>query len=291
MDGAAITAEGLGLRGAKGTVFEGVDVAAGPGSLVAVTAPSGSGRTCLLLTLTGRMRPTSGRAEVGGHRLPRHMAAVRRLSALGPVSGVTDLEPAWTVAEQLRERALLRRYRRGWRPERAARRRARVEEALERAGLDPDALPQGPRTRVHDLERLEAVRLGVALALLGRPRLLAVDDVGLKLSDAGRERVWSLLRGLTEDGTTVLAVGGEPPEDAVLVGTTARTRPREAPPGAAAEAATPDTEGVDPDAEGDRGAEARGPGAGGTDRHAGAAHGADAAEGGAGDALAATGRA
>ncbi|MBW1604651.1 ATP-binding cassette domain-containing protein [Streptomyces sp. JJ66] len=225
MDGAAITADDLGLRGPKGTVFEGVNVSAEPGSLVAITGPSGTGRTCLLLTLTGRMRPTSGSAEVGGHRLPRHMAAVRRIASLGPVTGVTDLEAAWTVREQLRERALLRRYRQGWRPEGATRRRARVAEALERAGLELDALPHGPATPVRELERMEAVRLGIALALLDRPRLLAVDDVGLKLSDTERAQVWALLRSLTEEGTTVLAVSTEPPEDAVVInpaGATAR---------------------------------------------------------------------
>ncbi|WP_461029457.1 ATP-binding cassette domain-containing protein, partial [Streptomyces sparsus] len=211
MSGAAVTADGLGLKGPRGTVFEGVSLDAPADSLISVEGPSGTGRTCLLLALTGRMRTTAGHATVGGHRLPKRMSAVRRIAALGPVPGVTDLEPSLTVAEQLRERALLRSYFTGRRLERRSERRARVEAALADAGLDPAALPKGARTAVRDLERLEYLRLQVALALLNRPRLLAVDDVGLKLSDADRGAAWALLRDLTRQGVTVLAVCSEPP--------------------------------------------------------------------------------
>lgn len=107
--GLSLDVRGLGLRGPRGWAYRSVRVTAGPGSLVAVAGPSGSGRTSLLLTLTGRMRPTEGTALVGGLVLPRRMAAVRRVSALAHVPGVTDLDPALTVAEHLRERALLQR--------------------------------------------------------------------------------------------------------------------------------------------------------------------------------------
>ncbi|MGC5411717.1 ATP-binding cassette domain-containing protein, partial [Streptomyces sp. DT225] len=74
-------------------------------------------------------------------------------------------------------------------------------------------------TAVRDLERTEALRLSVALALTGRPRLLAVDDTDLKLSDAERAEVWQLLRSVAAAGTTVLAVCSKAPEDAVTVRT------------------------------------------------------------------------
>ncbi|MGW1228596.1 ATP-binding cassette domain-containing protein [Streptomyces sp. NPDC001515] len=224
--GAAVTADGLGVRGARGWAFRDVAFDAAPGSLVAVEGPSGSGRTCLLLTLTGRMRPSAGAAATAGLPLPRRAAAVRRIAALGPVPGVSELDPAFTVGEHLHERALLQ-HRYGGSPrallrprgERAAARRARVDAALEAAGLDLAALPKAERTSVRDLERLEALRLSVALALIGRPRLLAVDDTDLKLSDAERAEAWALLRALADGGTTVLAVCSEAPEDAVAVRT------------------------------------------------------------------------
>ncbi|WP_411114231.1 ATP-binding cassette domain-containing protein [Streptomyces sp. 029-5] len=219
-DGAAVLAEDYGLKGARGWVFRHVHVDAAPGTVVVIEGPSGSGRTCLLLALTGRMRPAEGRAEIAGLPLPRAMAAVRRISGLGPVPGVSDLDPALTVAEHLRERALLQRRFGGSprsllrpRARRAAEARDRIDAALTAAGLDTAALPKGERTSVRDLERLEALRLSVALALIGRPRLLAVDDLDLKLSDADRAAAWRLLRSVAEGGTTVLAVCGQAPGD------------------------------------------------------------------------------
>ncbi|WP_234331884.1 ATP-binding cassette domain-containing protein [Streptomyces sp. NRRL S-455] len=224
--GARVAAEGLGLKGPRGWAFRGVSVDAEPGSVVAVEGPSGSGRTCLLLALTGRMRLTEGTAAVGEAGLPKEMAAVRRVSALAHVPGVTDLDPAFTVGEHLRERALLQRRfgdsLRGLlrpRSERAAQAGQRVDEALAAAGLDLEALPKGPRTAVRDLERLEALRLSVALALVGRPRLLGIDDTDLKLSDGERDEVWGLLRSVADAGTTIVAVCAEAPEDAVRVTT------------------------------------------------------------------------
>ncbi|MEU9008289.1 ATP-binding cassette domain-containing protein [Streptomyces sp. NPDC048479] len=231
--GAAVTAEDFGLKGPRGWAFRSVSIEAGPGSLIAIEGPSGSGRTCLLLALTGRMRPTEGRGEVGGLQLPRKMAAVRRISALGPVPGVSELDPALTVAEHLRERALLQRRFDGSlrtllrpRAERAAAARSRIDEALEAAGLDLATLPKKDRTAVRDLERLEALRLSVALALVGRPRLLAVDDTDLKLSDDDRAEAWKLLHSVAEGGTTVLAVCSQAPEGTTVIRTVADTAPR-----------------------------------------------------------------
>lgn len=224
--GAAVTAEDFGLKGPRGWAFRGVRLDAPPGALIAIEGPSGSGRTCLLLALTGRMRPSEGRAEVGGLRLPRQMAAVRRISALGPVPGVSELDPAFTVAEHLRERTLLQRRYDGSlrallrpRAERTAAARNRIDTALAAAGLDPANLPKAERTSVRDLERLEALRLSVALALIGRPRLLAVDDTDLKLSDAERAEAWELLRSVADSGTTVLAVCSQAPVGAITVRT------------------------------------------------------------------------
>ncbi|MFJ3503021.1 ATP-binding cassette domain-containing protein [Streptomyces sp. NPDC090135] len=232
--GAAVVADGFGLKGPRGWAFRKVSFRAEPGALVAIEGPSGSGRTCLLLALTGRMRAKEGHAEVGGLPLPRKMAAVRRISALGQVPGVNELDPAFTVAEHLRERALLQRRFDGSvrallrRPgTRAAEARARIAEAVAAAGLDLDALPKGERTSVRDLERPEALRLSIALALIGRPRLLAVDDTDMKLSDADRAGVWALLRSLATAGTTVLAVCSEAPEDALRITTIAPEEPAE----------------------------------------------------------------
>ncbi|MGW3725575.1 ATP-binding cassette domain-containing protein [Streptomyces sp. NPDC000851] len=229
MGGLAVAARDFGLRGPRGWAFRGVSFTAEPSSLIAVAGPSGSGRTSLLLALTGRMKATEGTAAVGEAQLPKQSAALRRVSGLAHVPGVTDLDPALTVAEHLHERALLQsRFGdslRGLlrpRADRANEAKLRIDTALAAAGLDWEALPKGSRTAVRDLERLEALRLSVALALIGRPRLLGVDDTDLKLSPAEQGEVWALLRSITEAGTTVLAVCSEAPEDAVVVSTQAR---------------------------------------------------------------------
>ncbi|MFE1173669.1 ATP-binding cassette domain-containing protein [Streptomyces sp. NPDC058773] len=250
--GAAVTATGFGLKGPRGWAFQDIGFTAGPGSLIAVQGPSGSGRTCLLLALTGRMKSAAGTAEVGGLPLPKKKAAVRSTTALAHVPGVAELDPVLTVGEHLRERALLQgrfggSLRALLRPrrERRAAARALVDTALTAAGLDLETLPKGIRTSVRDLERLEALRLSVALALIGGPRLLAVDDTDLKLSDEERGAAWKMLHGLAAAGTTVLAVCSEPPvgdEDVVLVRTGSRPEPTpESAPGAST--ATTDPEG------------------------------------------------
>lgn len=228
--GTAVTARDFGLEGPRGWAFRGVRVEAEPGALIAIEGPSGSGRTCLLLALTGRMKATRGTATVGGTRLPKRPAAVRRISAVANVAGVTDLDPALTVGEHLHERALLQRRFGGSvrgllrpRAERVSEEERLVGTALAAAGLDPRTLPKGDRTAVRDLERLEALRLSIALALVGRPLLLGVDDADLKLSATERAEVWALLTSLTEAGTTVVAVCSEAPEGATAV--TARPSP------------------------------------------------------------------
>lgn len=174
------------------------------------------------------------------------MAEVRRISALAHVPGVCELEPALTVAEHLRERALLQRRFTGSlrallrpRPERTAAARRRIDAALEAAGLDPATLPKQERTAVRDLERLESLRLSVALALIDAPRLLAVDDTDLKLSGAEREQAWDLLRSVASSGTTVLAVCSEAPPGASVIRTSRTPRP-------GATGVTPDGSGPEP---------------------------------------------
>ena len=206
--GAAVRAEGLGLRGPRGWVYRGVALEAEPGSLVVVDGAAGSGRTSLLLTLSGRMKPTEGLVEVAGLTLPQQAAAVRRIAALGPVPGVNDLEGALTVAEHLRERRLLHGSWRHRRAQRDAPRRS-VEQALALAGLAVEELPDGLRTPVRTLGPLQALRLSTALALLGRPRLLCVDDADDRLPAAERAAAWAMLRGIADEGTTVLAAATE----------------------------------------------------------------------------------
>lgn len=232
--GAAVDARGIGVEGPRGWAFQGIDISAEPGTLIAVQGSSGSGRTCLLLALTGRMRITEGTATVGGLPLPQRMGTVRSRTAIAHVPGVVDLEPALTVGEHLREQALLHRFQGlgaslPWSRRHKEATRARIDAALATVRLDPDTLPKGLRTAVRDLERIEALRLSVALGMMHGPQLLAVDDVDLKLSEAERAAAWQMLREITREGTTVVAAGSDAPADALLVSTTRKDTQAAAP--------------------------------------------------------------
>ncbi|WP_449065103.1 ATP-binding cassette domain-containing protein [Planomonospora algeriensis] len=195
--GVAVHAAGLSLEGGHGPVYRDVDFDAPASSLTALAGQAGSGRTGLLLTLAGRMRPTAGVLTVAGHTRPRE---IRRVAALGLVDGVNDLEGSLTVREHVHEqsRGLL------WN----ARSAGRAAAALERAGLD---LSPDDRTLVRELGREQRVRLGVALALLDEPGLLVLDNVDAGLPADRCDALWETLRDLAARGLTVVASCTESP--------------------------------------------------------------------------------
>ncbi|MFD3688097.1 ATP-binding cassette domain-containing protein [Nocardiopsis sp. NPDC058631] len=190
--GARVRAEGVTLATREGPVYTGVEFVARPGTLTVFQADSGGGRSALLLTLTGRMRPSEGTVYVDGHELPRRARRVRRISSLGLMDDVNALDERLRVREHLSEGLLLR-----MRP--AA--RGLADEVMEAADLGT----LDRRTLVKDLSMLERRRLGVALALLAEPRLLAVDDVDGGLSGEHRAAMWLTLARLAAEGLTVIA--------------------------------------------------------------------------------------
>jgi ABC-type multidrug transport system ATPase subunit len=112
---------------------------------------------------------------------------------------VNDLDGGLTVEEHLTERLLLRSHGR--------RAHRRVAAAIDAAGLTTAELP----LRADAISALQAFRASVAAALIGHPRVLAVDDVGDRLSAAERDQAWATLRGLADSGLTVLAATREAP--------------------------------------------------------------------------------
>ncbi|TDD77829.1 ATP-binding cassette domain-containing protein [Actinomadura darangshiensis] len=184
---------GLGVRGARGWVFRDVGLDVPAGALVAVSGIAGTGRTALLLTLAGRMKATEGTVAVGGFT---GLRALQRVAALGIVPGVTEPDPALTVREHVTEALALHEGVLG----RFRGREARRREALERAGLDVD-----PRTPAEELAPDEAQLLGAALALVGDPGLLLLDDVDEGLPADRQRALWRRLADIAATGVTVIA--------------------------------------------------------------------------------------
>lgn len=190
--GARVHAEGVTLTTREGPVYTGVDFTARPGTLTVFQADSGGGRSALLLTLSGRMRPTGGTLHVDGYTLPKQARKVRRISALGLMDDVNALDERLRVSEHLSEARLLR-----LRPSA----RSVSDAAMSAAGLaDLDR-----RTLVKELSMLDRRRLGVALALVCEPRLLVVDNVDSGLNDEHQAQMWRSLKDLADEGLTVIA--------------------------------------------------------------------------------------
>ncbi|WP_018653149.1 ATP-binding cassette domain-containing protein [Actinomadura flavalba] len=199
------TAE-LELRGARGFAYRGVSLDVPAGGFTALAGIAGTGRTALLLTLGGRMRSSGGSAVVGGRRLPGDLRGVQRVSALGVVSGVTDLEPSLTVREHVSEALDLHEGLFGrWRH-----RRDRVRAALDRVGLD---VP--PKTRAQDLAPDEVQLLGAALGLVGAPGLLLLDDVDEGLPRDRQRALWERLGALAGDVTIIVTCHDPVPAEGI----------------------------------------------------------------------------
>ncbi|MFJ9523140.1 ABC transporter ATP-binding protein [Kitasatospora sp. NPDC101801] len=177
------------------------------GGLLVVHGPAGSGRTSVLLALSGRMRLHTGVVRVGRHRASGAGAGrVRRLVAVARADGAVAAEGRLRVRELIAERC--------WLEPGVTRRR--VVEAARPLGLHLRAA-----TLIEDLPPLDALLLDLALALAAGPPVLAVDAVDRDFTGHDRDRAWQALAAVTATGRTVLSTTAQPPvpvpEGAVLL--------------------------------------------------------------------------
>ncbi|GAB2584207.1 ATP-binding cassette domain-containing protein [Microlunatus antarcticus] len=206
-----VEAEHLSLVGPEGPVFTDVSLAVEPGRLTVVVGPGGSGRSSLVLALTGRMRGGTGVLRTQGRpvRSGRELRALRGRTAVARVAAFAQPEPRLTVAESVVERALLD----GVRPAAAERAFAVAEDRLD-VHLDRDTL-------VERLTAYERTALAVLLALVRPADLVVLDDLDADLDlDDQRRLADALVRLAGAAGCAVLATSTERasvPADAVLV--------------------------------------------------------------------------
>jgi ABC-2 type transport system ATP-binding protein len=171
-----LTASGAGVRHRRRWLFQDLDVSVEPGEIVAIVGPPGSGRTTVLLALSHRFKLSAGR--------------VTGAAALGWVPDVTSPEPVLTVIEHVRERLLLT-----GRPPREA-------EQVPLLGLDP-------QTKGYELSPFQRQLLGLVLARLERPRVIALDAVDEGLDEGETRQLWTLLESIAEDGIALLVTARE----------------------------------------------------------------------------------
>ena len=180
-----ITVAGLTKRYGQLTAVDAMTFAVEPGQVTGFLGPNGAGKTTTLRMILGLVRPTAGRALIGGRRYAE-LDQPRR--AVGAVLETTGFHPGRTGRDHLRVLAVA-----GGLPG------ERVSAVLGQVGLADDA---DRRVRGYSLGMRQ--RLGLAAALLGDPPVLILDEPGNGLDPAGLAQLRDLLRDLAAEGRTIL---------------------------------------------------------------------------------------
>ncbi|MCQ4083365.1 FHA domain-containing protein [Streptomyces sp. RB6PN25] len=177
------------------TILEDVSFGVPEKSLVGVIGPSGSGKSTLLRALTGYRPADHGEVLYDHRNLYKQFAELRQRIGLVPQDDILHKE--LSVRTALRYAAKLRFPG----DTHAAERNARIDEVLRELKLDIHA-----DKRITSLSGGQRKRVSVALELLTKPSLIFLDEPTSGL-DPGMDRdVMQLLRGLADDGRTVLVV-------------------------------------------------------------------------------------
>jgi ABC-2 type transport system ATP-binding protein len=181
----AVVVDGLVMKYGDTTAVDGLSLTVARGSITAVLGPNGAGKTTTLETCEGYRAPQAGQVRVLGLD-PR-----RQARELLPRIGVMLQDGgAWSgvrAPEMLRHIAALHAH--------------PLDPALleERLGL-----AECGRTPYRRLSGGLKQRLGLAMALIGRPEVVFVDEPTAGLDPAVRRTVWELLAELRTDGVTVV---------------------------------------------------------------------------------------
>lgn len=186
-------ARGLTVQTTRGTVVGPLDLTAHAGQLVIIEGPASSGRSSLLLALTGRMRGVSGDLAVaeGSAARPRSLQAVTSVARLGTI---VDLDDPLTVGESVIERCLADGL-----PER---------EGSHRMTVLGDTLGfRVPReATVGELSMLTRVLFMTLLAQLRPAALTVLDDLDHDLSPQDQAVALNHLAAFAADTGTVIVV-------------------------------------------------------------------------------------
>ncbi len=186
----AVSASGLRKAYGEKVVLDGVDLGIGEGEVFALLGPNGAGKTTTVQILSTLIPADAGEASVMGYDLRREAGAVRAvIGVTGQFSAVDDLLTG--------EENLLLMGRLLHMP--TAERRARAAMLLARFEL-VEAARQTPASYSGGMKR----RLDIAMTLMGRPRLIFLDEPTAGLDPRSRHTMWQLIRELVADGVTVL---------------------------------------------------------------------------------------
>src|SRR3984957_2555624 len=186
----AIEVEGLRKSFGKVHALRGVELAVPPGGICALLGPNGAGKTTVVRVLATLIRPDGGTARVAGHDVVRAPGKVR--GAIGLAGQHAAVDDDLSGEENLLILGLM------WHLGRR-RAKARAAELLERFGL-ADAGGRLVKTWSGGMRR----RLDLIASLIVTPAVLFLDEPTTGLDPRSRSEIWSTVRSLAAEGTTVL---------------------------------------------------------------------------------------
>jgi ABC-type branched-subunit amino acid transport system ATPase component len=193
------------MTGPWGRAFGPIDLDIDAGGVTALICPAGSGRTALLMTLAGRMKPSSGTVTVFGHSSAGDIFGV---SALAGIEQLDSVAESVTVRDLVTEQShwdahWYRLIRRAGEDER---------EAMCRPVFGELPLPRLTEY-VEELDELDGLLLRIALANTTRPPLLVVGSIDQVTSDRDREVLVRRLVDLGEGQTVITATVNDIPAE------------------------------------------------------------------------------
>jgi putative ABC transport system ATP-binding protein len=174
-----------------------VNLAVGPGELVAVVGPSGSGKTTLLQLMGTLDRPTSGRVRITGldvAAMADEDVAYLRATRIGFIFQQFFLAEHATVLDNVADGLLYAGI-----P--LKQRRERALDAVELVGL-----AQRPHARPTQLSGGQRQRVAIARALVGRPAIVLADEPTGNLDQATGQSILGLIDQLHRAGSTIVVI-------------------------------------------------------------------------------------